>query len=187
MPGPKPLRSDARRNFEALVASANEAFTEKGTLASLDDIAEAAGVGNATLYRHFPTRDSLVVEAMRFQFSELGAVAREVSGDHPDAALETWLVQLASSLGMWRGLPDMIASATATSPLRTACQPLRLQTQRFLLGAQEGGSARNECTPEDLFDLALMLAWSFAAQGEPRLRRRVSILLSGLLLVDPAT
>ena len=55
------MRADARRNYDALVAAADEIFTAHGPGASLDEIARRAGVGNATLYRHFPDRRDLLV------------------------------------------------------------------------------------------------------------------------------
>jgi len=54
----RPLRADARRNYDSLVAAANAAFTERGADASLEEIARRAGVGIGTLYRHFPTREA---------------------------------------------------------------------------------------------------------------------------------
>lgn len=59
MPGPRPMRADARRNRERLLTAAASAFAEHGESASLDDIAKRAGVGSGTLYRHFPTRRAL--------------------------------------------------------------------------------------------------------------------------------
>ena len=56
----KPLRKDAQRNREKLLAAAVELFAERGTDGSLEEVAKRAGVGIGTLYRHFPTRDALV-------------------------------------------------------------------------------------------------------------------------------
>ena len=56
----KPMRADARRNYERLLEEAQRAFAEHGVEASLEDIARRAGVGIGTLYRHFPTRDALL-------------------------------------------------------------------------------------------------------------------------------
>src|SRR4051794_6769692 len=56
-----PLRADARRNYQRLLAAASDLFADRGPEAPLDEIARRAGVGNATLYRHFPTRRDLLV------------------------------------------------------------------------------------------------------------------------------
>ena len=59
----RPLRADARRNRDAILQAAREAFEADGVLTPLDAVATRAGVGNATLYRNFPTRDDLLAEA----------------------------------------------------------------------------------------------------------------------------
>ena len=61
----RPQRADARRNYEKLVSAARDAFAEDGTSASLEDIARRAQVGIGTLYRHFPSRQHLVVGRLR--------------------------------------------------------------------------------------------------------------------------
>src|SRR5919202_951479 len=86
------LRTDARRNRRRLLESAREVMREQGLDASLGEIARRAGVGNATLYRHFPTREALC-EAV---FAEYGSELEEISERVlriPDAweALATWL------------------------------------------------------------------------------------------------
>src|SRR6201999_3204489 len=60
-PARAPMRADARRNYEALLDAADEIFSRRGPDAPLDEIARRAGVGNATLYRHFPSRRDLLV------------------------------------------------------------------------------------------------------------------------------
>jgi len=61
----RPKRADARRNYDKLIAAGREAFTERDSSASLEDIARRAGVGIGTLYRHFPTRQSLAEAVFR--------------------------------------------------------------------------------------------------------------------------
>ena len=157
-----PLRADAQRNFDAVVTAARDAFSANGTQSSLDDIAEQAGVGNATLYRHFPTRDSLIAETLRLPLAELAAVAREL-GDSTDprAALREWVVQLAAALADWNGLADAVAASLTDegSALRLACQPLQLATFKLLTRAQDASGARRDLTAEELFDLTLAVAW----------------------------
>jgi len=66
-----PLRADARRNRERIIASARELFALRGEQAHMGDIAERAGVGKGTLYRHFPDIEALVIEVTRARFEEL--------------------------------------------------------------------------------------------------------------------
>jgi AcrR family transcriptional regulator len=76
-PFEKPLRADARRNRERILESAREVFSEVGAEAQIDDVARRAGVGVGTVYRHFPTKEALLVELVRQKFVALGASARE--------------------------------------------------------------------------------------------------------------
>src|ERR1700744_1738054 len=102
----RPLRADARRNRDAILAAAHEVFEEEGVLASLDGIAMRAGVGNATLYRNFPTRDDLLAAVMEANIvaaiTEAERLARTLG---PREALVEWLLQLAWQLRIWHDLP----------------------------------------------------------------------------------
>jgi AcrR family transcriptional regulator len=73
----RPLRADARRNRERILQSAREVFAEYGMDAQMDDIARGAGVGVGTVYRHFPTKEALMVELVRQKFRLFAAGARE--------------------------------------------------------------------------------------------------------------
>jgi AcrR family transcriptional regulator len=73
----RPLRADARRNHRRILESAREVFAESGVDAQMDDVAQRAGVGVGTVYRHFPTKDALMVELVRQKFRLFAATARE--------------------------------------------------------------------------------------------------------------
>jgi AcrR family transcriptional regulator len=73
----RPLRADARRNRERILESAREVFAESGIDAQMDDVADRAGVGVGTVYRHFPTKEALMAELVRQKFRLLAAGARE--------------------------------------------------------------------------------------------------------------
>ncbi|WP_290050028.1 TetR/AcrR family transcriptional regulator [Amycolatopsis solani] len=111
MPEPWP-RADVLRNRRNLLAAAEEAFNAGGAGASLDDIARAAGVGNATLYRHFPTRQQLIdaVYAERIQaLCDLAARVRVT--EPPGVALLTWLRAVVDHISRSRGLRDAFVDA----------------------------------------------------------------------------
>ena len=72
----RPLRCDARRNRDRIIAAARAALAEYGVDAQMDDIAGRAGVGVGTLYRHFPTKDALVCELLRLKLMDFAARAR---------------------------------------------------------------------------------------------------------------
>ena len=73
----RPLRADARRNLERILASARALFAERGPGAQMEDIAAHAGVGIGTLYRRFPTKAALVTELVRERFQEFAVIAAE--------------------------------------------------------------------------------------------------------------
>ena len=73
----RPLRADARRNRERILASARAVFATDGADAQIDDVAVHAGVGVGTVYRHFPNKEALMIELVREQFRLFSARARE--------------------------------------------------------------------------------------------------------------
>src|SRR6185312_4467194 len=89
---PKSLRADAQRNYDALLAAGKSVFARFGVDAPFEDVAQQAGVGRGTLYRHFPTRDHLFVAILQERVDFLDANAIELL-DAPDAwqAVSEWL------------------------------------------------------------------------------------------------
>ncbi|MCW2919840.1 MAG: regulatory protein TetR [Actinomycetia bacterium] len=88
----RPRRADARRNYELLLAAAKEIFDEHGVDAPLDDIARRAGVGNATMYRHFPTRRELIIAVYADEVTALCAQGEALLEEgSPGDALFGWL------------------------------------------------------------------------------------------------
>ncbi|AWZ18270.1 TetR/AcrR family transcriptional regulator [Streptomyces sp. ICC1] len=81
---PRP-RADAVRNRERILTAAREALVEFGSAAPLDEIARRAGVGNATLYRHFPDRPTLVHHVVLFVMDRVTALAEDALSQEPDA------------------------------------------------------------------------------------------------------
>ncbi|GAA4161645.1 TetR/AcrR family transcriptional regulator [Gryllotalpicola daejeonensis] len=181
----RPLRADAQRNYDKIVQVAAQAFAEKGTGASLDDIACRAGVGPGTLYRHFPTRDALLAAALGDALADLGATARRLS-EEPDAAkaLDEWIVELARHLRTYGGLPESIATALQdpSSPLCSSCQPMTKGTATILARAKEAGAVRADVQASDLNALIGSLAWAAEQRGDSdaALRRLIKLATSGL-------
>jgi AcrR family transcriptional regulator len=92
-PAPRKLRTDALRNRERILEVAKEAFTRSGANASLDDIANEAGVGPGTLYRHFPTREALLEAVYRTEVERLAAAERNFAETmEPIEALRAWML-----------------------------------------------------------------------------------------------
>jgi AcrR family transcriptional regulator len=96
------VRADAQRNRDAILVAARETFEAEGVLASLDGIALRAGVGNATLYRNFPTREDLLAAVIATGIADARSEAEELSGSlGPREALAEWLVRLTWRLRIW--------------------------------------------------------------------------------------
>src|SRR5437667_12872187 len=88
-----PMRADARRNHDKLVAAARAVFTEDGTSAPLEDVAERAGLGIGTLYRHFPTRQALLEAVYVDEVEAMARAADALSALPACDALSQWLHQ----------------------------------------------------------------------------------------------
>jgi AcrR family transcriptional regulator len=181
----RPLRADARRNREAILRAARETFEEEGVLASLDGIAVRAGVGNATLYRNFPTRDDLLAAVMETNIADAVAAAQELARTRsPREALAEWLVRLTWQLRIWHDLPYCLATARADpeSSMTTASSPLLEQTGVLLDRAKASGDVTDEVSADELFELATTLSWGVDRYGddEPAARRRVRLGTAGV-------
>jgi AcrR family transcriptional regulator len=86
-------RTDAQRNRERILEVAKEAFTRSGAATSMHEIAVAAGVGAGTLYRHFPTRDTLLEAVYHTEVGKLAAAQKELSATLPPVeALRAWML-----------------------------------------------------------------------------------------------
>ncbi|MCF3963348.1 TetR/AcrR family transcriptional regulator [Streptomyces fuscigenes] len=111
----RPLRADARRNREALLTAAREAFLAGEAGAHIEDIARRAGVAVGTLYRHFETREALVEEVYRQEVADLCAMPSALSERHdPDEALRRFLFLLVEHAAVGRGMAAALESILAT-------------------------------------------------------------------------
>src|SRR5689334_2865327 len=91
-PTNRPLRADAQRNRDRLLAVAARAFAEDGAAATIDAIAREAGVGVGTVYRHFPTREALIEAAYRNELVGVCDAATELLDSlAPEKALRSWM------------------------------------------------------------------------------------------------
>ncbi|MBB2925258.1 TetR/AcrR family transcriptional regulator [Cellulomonas cellasea] len=101
----KPLRADAQRNRETLIAAAREIFAAEGTQVPFEDVARRAGVGAGTLYRHFPNREALVAAVFRAEVSALRDRVAHLAATLPaDRALATFLHEMVDHMYAQRGL-----------------------------------------------------------------------------------
>ncbi|MGV9342002.1 TetR/AcrR family transcriptional regulator [Streptomyces sp. NPDC003688] len=182
----RPMRADARRNYERLLEVAAEAFAEHGENASLDDIAKRAGVGSGTLYRHFPTRQALLEAAYVERIEALGARA-DVLAERlpPGEALSEWLYELCVASIQVRGMKSLLGKAVTdctSVPLTTCGAVVQGAVTRLVSAAQSEGTLRTDLSPVDLLRLAHGVATaSELADGEGReIRRYLAVLTEGL-------
>src|SRR2546423_2060505 len=117
-----PKRADARRNHEKLVAVARVVFTENGTSAPLEDVAERAGVGIGTLYRHFPTRQALLEAVYVDEVEAMARAAEALSELPPWDALSRWLHQYVGFAATKRALNEALVEAAPDSNVLLACR-----------------------------------------------------------------
>ena len=180
------MRVDAARNYGQLLDVADAVIAEQGVSASLRDIARRAGVGLATLLRHFPTREAMLEALLRENFDRLSARATELEATGTAAdALTSWLRDFVECAHKYRGVIAVMMSAIdePDSALHTSCVTMRASGSRLLARAQAEGSARPDLDGTDLFALAGSVAWL----GEhpslvPRTERFLGIVLSAVLL-----
>ena len=172
-----PLRADAQQNRDRLIAAAREAFAAPGT-ASLEAIAEAAGVGIGTLYRHFPQREALVEAVYRDQIAELSAGAdRLLAGGSAPDALRAWMDLFAAWADAKRGMIDALAAMRRSGALDLRGEIEGILGRLLAAGAKEG-SLRADI---DAVDLRSLLAGILAAAADAAQRERLfDFALSGL-------
>ena len=164
----RPMRADARRNYERLLAEARTAFAAHGTGASLEDVARRAGVGIGTLYRHFPNRHALMSAVFEDAVSDLLARSRALLDDpHPCPALVAWLRAIITHAGEYRGLSQALMSASHddSSALARCSTPMRDAGRELLARAQRVGDVRGDVSIGDLMQLTNAIA--LAAEESP--------------------
>jgi AcrR family transcriptional regulator len=154
--GARPLRADARRNREKLLTAATEAFAEEGENVALETVAARAGVGIGTLYRHFPSRDALIVAAYQHEVDALCAAAADLlRSQAADEALRAWAERFADYIATKRAMGDALRSAVASdAPLFADTRERILGALRLLLDAgAEAGTLRTDVAPQDVMQV----------------------------------
>jgi AcrR family transcriptional regulator len=175
-------RTDALRNADRIVRVAYRMFVTEGVDVALEDIAKAAGVGPATLYRHFASKDELISAVIKLGFAEqVEPVLRQALETEPDG-LTGLITVLTAALRMASGLRNAIAIHKHPGPIDVDLLPVFFgQLAPILVKAQEQGSIRRDLHPADLPQLMSMLLstiW-FDENGEGW-RRYIALLTDAL-------
>lgn len=177
----KPMRADARRNYEKLLAAARDEFTARGPAASLEEVARRAGVGVGTLYRHFPTRQQLLEAVYVEEVQQLCRSAQDFTGTDPWEALTGWLHRFIGYLATKRALvEEMMASMTKDAPVFRTCHDAIFDAGAPLLErAKIDGFVRPDVEFMDV--IRLVSGVTQIRNAEPaEVRRVLAIALDGL-------
>ncbi|MDL4777632.1 TetR/AcrR family transcriptional regulator [Actinomadura xylanilytica] len=182
----RPRRADAQRNHDLLVAAARRLFAERGPEAPLDDVARDAGVGNATLYRHFPTRRELLIAVYADEVSGLTAegealLAGAASADALFAWLRTFITHVATKRDLAQAITDERRRTVLFDEWHTA---MHATAGALLARAQDSGAVRPGVRTADLMALANGIA--LATTGPPQTDRLLDLLRQGVNEVEPA-
>jgi AcrR family transcriptional regulator len=152
----RPMRADAKRNYERLVTAARDVFAQEGGGASMEAIAKEAGVGIGTLYRHFPKRIDVVEAVYREDVDELTTVAESATATmEPRPALVAWLEAFVRyAMGKKRFLNELHEAFEKNPELRSESRERIVSALDVVLTpAQEAGDVRTDIDAPDLMQL----------------------------------
>lgn len=176
-------RADAQRNRERILAVAKQEFTRSGANASLEDIAKKAGVGPGTLYRHFPTREELLVAVYRSQMESLAAAERELAKRmSPVEALRAWLLLFVDAVETKEVIAPVLTALVGDPKkvFEASYAAIHKAIRALVKRAIQSGDIRTDLDPNDL--LRALVGVAHVASGpdwRQSARRLVDILVSG--------
>ncbi|MFB8272403.1 TetR/AcrR family transcriptional regulator [Streptomyces sp. NPDC055955] len=165
----RPLRADAQRNRENLVAVARAAFAASDGTVALEGIAREAGVGIGTLYRHFPTREALVEAVYAAELDDVTTSAPALLEEFPpDVALRAWLDHYAKFTATKRGMIDTLRAGWASGRITTPTTRERITAAigTILAAGAAAGSLRGDVDPDDVTAIVFGAFLSAAATGD---------------------
>ena len=180
----KPLRVDAQRSLGALLQAAKEVFARDGVDAPIRAIANKAGLGVGTVYRHFPQRSDLIAAVFRREIDECADAADDLARNHePVEALQLWMQRFSAFFATKRGLAGALHSGEpAYSALPGHFEArLRPALQNLLASASATGRIRSDIAANEL--LGAIARLSMSENDDPaQAQRMVALLANGLLL-----
>ncbi|SFK64764.1 TetR/AcrR family transcriptional regulator [Amycolatopsis sacchari] len=175
-------RKAAARNRAAIIEAAHELFAENPHV-PLSEVAKRAGVGAGTLYRHFPTREDLILAAYQHDIERLTATADEVLERHRSAkkAFVEWFETLSAYVRIKHGLGDALHSAAAQDVIAASWAPTTAAVKKLVDACVAEGSIAPGHDPADIIMLMSFL-WRVADddEGAAQARRLIATVFSGL-------
>jgi AcrR family transcriptional regulator len=183
MPDLPKKRADAQRTTEALLHAAMTVFARDGVDAGVRQIAEQAGVGVGTVYRHFPQRSDLIIAVFRREVDACAEAAVALAAEYPPGeALARWMQRFVDFISAKRGLAAALHSGHAAyEPLPDYFNDRLRPAMRMLLSAAEAaGEVRPGGDPDDLLTAVASLCGPRPGTEHPQ--RMVALLVDGLRL-----
>ncbi len=176
----RPKRADARRNFDALLAAARDAFAADGRDTSLEDVAKRAGVGIGTLYRNFPTRDDLIEAVYVGEVEAMVEAAREALTADAWPGLVQWLHRYVAYVGTKKALIEGLNRDPGSSGVFLQCRTLLYAAGRpLLVRAQAAEVVRADVEIEEVVRLVSGVA-GVAFPDEAQRDKVVDLAIDGL-------
>ena len=176
-------RADALRNIDTLLQSAASVFATSGVDAPVRQIADQAGVGVGTVYRHFPQRADLIAAVFRREIDACADAAPILAAEHaPFDALARWMQRYAAFVATKRGLANALHSGDPAYDALPAHfdQRLRPALRTLLEAAAAAGEVRADIEPDDLLSAVASLCMSTRDDRPDHARRMVALLVDGL-------
>ena len=181
-PDRKP-RADAQRNRERILEMAKQEFTRVGANASLEDIAKKSSVGPGTLYRHFPTREDLLVAVYRSEMERLAAAERTLADSmSPVEALRAWLLLFVDAVETKHIIAPVLNTLVGDPKkvFKTSYAQIHEALRALVKRAVKSGDIRKDLDPNDLFRAIVGVAnVSASPDWQQSARRLVDILIAG--------
>jgi AcrR family transcriptional regulator len=180
------LRADAQANRDRILDVARDALAAD-PLASLNSIAKAAGVGAGTLYRHFPTREALVLGVYRKEIDALVALAPMLlTKQTPLRAFRIWCDRLAKFGRMKHGVADLLHATRSDRRFEETYWPMLDAVRRLMNACEASGEIRAGADAED-FLMLLGFLWQIppTPAGKARVKRLLALVFRGLGAEDP--
>src|SRR5882757_5169384 len=177
------VRADAQRNIDTLLRTALAVFATSGVDAPIREIAEKAGVGVGTLYRHFPQRADLIAAVFRREIDACADAASTLAAERePFDALAGWMQRYAAFIAAKRGLAKALHSGDPAFDTLPGYfdQRLRPALRTLLAAAVTAGEVRADVDADDLLGAVASLCMSAHNAGSGGAERMVALLVDGL-------
>jgi AcrR family transcriptional regulator len=184
----RPLRADAAKNRERILEAAEATFTAEGVAAPIDAVAQRAGVGVGTVYRHFPTKEALFEAIVTARLDDLCEKTRELAGgDAPDQAVFSFLREFGRQASAKQDLFDAMDAAgiDIKSTCAASVEELTRGIDLLLAQAKAAGAVRDDVATGEV--MALIVGACHSKQDDVVCQRMVEIVCDGIRKPAAAT